>query len=92
MLIRPYTPADSAAALELFRYTVKTVNARDYTPLEIAAWLREEDVDPAAWSASFHEKAAWVAVGRAGELVGFADCDRVERALTGSPSHTAQPQ
>lgn len=75
MLIRPYTSADSAAALELFRYTVKTVNARDYTPLEIASWLREEDVDPAAWSASFHEKAAWVAVGRAGKLVGFADCD-----------------
>ena len=48
MLIRPYTSADSAAVLELFRYTVKTVNAHDYTPLEIAAWLREEDVDPAA--------------------------------------------
>lgn len=75
MLIRPYTPTDSAAALELFRHTVKTVNACDYTPLEIAAWLREEDTDLGLWTASFEGKSAWVAVDEKSKLLGFADCE-----------------
>lgn len=40
MRIRPFTAADAEPTLALFRHTVKTVNRRDYSEEEVAAWLR----------------------------------------------------
>lgn len=56
MLIRPFLPADAEPALALFRHTVKTVNRRNYSEEEVAAWLREEDVTPDMWLDSFTGK------------------------------------
>ena len=90
MLIRPFLPADAEPALALFRHTVKTVNRRDYSEEEVAAWLREEDVTPAMWLDSFTGKAAFVAIDDNGSLTGFVDCkpqtgliDRLFSQLTG---------
>lgn len=74
MLIRPFLPADAEPALALFRHTVKTVNRRDYSEKEVAAWLREEDVTPDMWLDSFTGKAAFVAIDDNGALTGFVDC------------------
>ena len=77
MLIRPFLPADAEPTLALFRHTVKTVktvNRRDYSEEEVAAWLREEDVTPAMWLDSFTGKAAFVAIDDNGSLTGFVDC------------------
>ena len=72
MLIRPFLPADAEPTLALFRHTVKTVNRRDYSEKEVAAWLREEDVTPDMWLDSFTGKAAFVAIDDNGALTGFA--------------------
>ena len=68
MRIRPFTAADAEPTLALFRHTVKTVNRRDYSEEEVAAWLREEDVTP------FTGKVAFVAIDDNGALTGFVDC------------------
>ena len=74
MLIHPFLPADAEPTLALFRPTVKTVNRRDYSEEEVAAWLREEDVTPDMWLDSFTGKAAFVAIDDNGALTGFVDC------------------
>lgn len=74
MLIHPFLPADAEPTLALFRHTVKTVNRRDYSEEEVAAWLREEDVTPDMWLDSFTGKAAFVAIDDNGALTGFVDC------------------
>lgn len=71
MRIRPFTAADAEPTLALFRHTVKTVNRRDYSEEEVAAWLREEDVTPDMWLDSFTGKATFVN----GTLTGFVDCE-----------------
>lgn len=74
MRIRPFTAADAEPTLALFRHTVKTVNRRDYSEEEVAAWLREEDVTPDMWLDSFTGKVAFVAIDDNGALTGFVDC------------------
>lgn len=76
MLIRPFLPADAEPALALFRHTVKTVNRRDYSKEEVAAWLREEDVTPDMWLDSFTGKVAFVAIDDNGALTGFVAAHR----------------
>ena len=49
-----YRSEDCAALAELFYETVHTVNARDYTPLQLDAWATGE-VDLDAWDRSFRE-------------------------------------
>lgn len=72
MLIHPFLPADAEPTLALFRHTVKTVNRRDYSEEEVAAWLREEDVTPDMWLDSFTGKAAFVAIDDNGALTGLS--------------------
>lgn len=74
MRIRPFTAADAEPTLALFRHTVKTVNRRDYSEEEVAAWLLEEDVTPDMWFDSFTGKVAFVAIDDNGALTGFVDC------------------
>lgn len=71
MLIHPFLPADAEPTLALFRHTV---NRRDYSEEEVAAWLREEDVTPDMWLDSFTGKAAFLAIDDNGALTGFVDC------------------
>ena len=72
MRIRPFTAADAEPTLALFRHTVKTVNRRDYSEEEVAAWLREEDVTPDMWLDSFTGKVAFVAIDDNGALTGLS--------------------
>lgn len=70
-LLRPYTSADCARLAALFYDTVHTVNARDYTPVQLDAWA-DGQPDLAAWDRSF--LAHYTLVALAGpEIVGFGD-------------------
>lgn len=71
--IRPCRREDCQALLQLFRETVHTVNAKDYTPRQLDAWA-PTDLDPAAWDRSFSQHVTLVALEK-GEIVGFADAD-----------------
>ena len=73
MQLRPYRTADCAELAALFFDTVHTVNARDYTPVQLDAWA-DGQVDLAAWDKSFLAHRTLVAED-AGRIVGFADMD-----------------
>ena len=47
--LRPYRPADLPEMIRLFRQTVHTVNIRDYTPEQVAAWAPEL-IDVGRWT------------------------------------------
>ena len=49
MFLRAYRPEDKRPLQQLFFDTVHTVNARDYTPEQLAAWAPTEP-DRLAWS------------------------------------------
>ena len=71
MTLRPYRSEDCPAMAALFYDTVHNVNARDYTPEQLAAWA-DGQVDLAAWDASFLAHTTLVAEEE-GIIVGFAD-------------------
>lgn len=74
MNIRSYRAADCPLLAQLFYDTVHTVNARDYSPAQLAAWATGS-VDLAAWNRSFLQHHTLVAIG-AGQIVGFGDMDQ----------------
>ena len=71
MRLRPYRSADLPAILDLFRNTVHTVCARDYTRSQLDAWAPAE-LDAAAWDASLLAHRTLVAEEN-GMIIGFAD-------------------
>ena len=71
MNIRRYTSADCAEMAELFYNTVHTVNARDYTEVQLNAWATGS-IDLTAWDRSFSEHNTLVAI-HGGDIVGFGD-------------------
>ena len=71
MRLRPYRSADLPAILDLFRNTVHTVCARDYTRSQLDAWAPAE-LDAAAWDASLLAHRTLVAEEK-GMIIGFAD-------------------
>ena len=71
MRLRPYRSADLPAILDLFRGTVHTVCARDYTRSQLDAWAPAE-LDAAAWDASLLAHRTLVAEEK-GMIIGFAD-------------------
>ena len=73
MRLRPYRSADLPAILDLFRGTVHTVCARDYTRSQLDAWAPAE-LDAAAWDASLLAHRTLVAEEN-GMIIGFADLD-----------------
>ena len=58
---------------ELFYNTVHTVNARDYTEVQLNAWATGS-IDLTAWDRSFSEHNTLVAI-HDGVIVGFGDMD-----------------
>ncbi|MGN0473483.1 MAG: GNAT family N-acetyltransferase [Acutalibacteraceae bacterium] len=72
MEIRKYTSGDLSEILKLFGDTVRTVNARDYTPEQIGAWV--SNIDAQRWDSSLSEHYSLVAVID-GKIVGFGDTD-----------------
>ncbi len=71
--LRAYAPGDCPVLAALFAETVRTVNAADYTPEQIEAWVGEP-VDVNAWDRSLRAHTAIVAE-EAGRIVGFGDMD-----------------
>lgn len=73
MTLRPYRPTDAPALLDLFRDTIRRVNARDYEAEQIRAWASEE-IELRAWASRFEGR--FVVVAEAAENpVGFAELD-----------------
>lgn len=73
MKLRPYESGDCPALARLFYDTVHTVNGRDYTPEQLAAWA-DGQVDHSAWDTSFLAHHTLVAEEN-GVVLGFADMD-----------------
>lgn len=73
MEIRPYRSADCREMAALFYGAVHSVNARDYSPQQLAAWA-DGRPDLAAWDRSFLAHISLVAE-EAGRITGFADLD-----------------
>ena len=71
MILRAYRGSDLPAILSLFRDTVHTVCARDYTRSQLEAWAPAEP-DAAAWDASLRAHRTLVAEEN-GSILGFAD-------------------
>jgi putative acetyltransferase len=71
--LRPYRPDDAPVLLELFRDTIRRVNAPDYDPDQIRAWA-SDDIDPARWADRFGGRFVTVA-DRDGRPAGFAELE-----------------
>lgn len=72
MIIREYRPSDCEVLAELFRGTVLTVNARDYTKEQLDAWVAGQ-ADREAWNRSFLGHLSLVAADDDGTAIGFGD-------------------
>lgn len=73
MKIRPYKSQDCQALARLFYETVHTVNARDYTPEQLAVWATGR-VDLEEWDRSFLAHTTLIAE-EDGQMIGFGDMD-----------------
>ena len=71
MQLRAYCPADCPVLAQLFYETVHTVNARDYTQVQLNAWA-DGRVDLEEWNRSFLEHTTVVAQV-SGCIAGFGD-------------------
>lgn len=71
MNLRLYRPADLPGLLALFRNTVHTVCAADYTPAQLDAWAPGRP-DAAAWDASLRGRTTLVAEEH-GAILGFGN-------------------
>ncbi len=73
MFLRKYTPTDCPHLLALFQQTVHTINARDYSPEQLAAWTSGQDL--ARWNQSLLAHESFVAMVN-GSIAGFGDMDQ----------------
>jgi putative acetyltransferase len=65
LLIRIFDPADLDEILRLFRDTVRTVNGRDYSAEQVAAWAPDEP-DRQAWLGRLTQP--WTLVAEDGKI------------------------
>lgn len=71
--LRPYRVSDLEQLAQLFFDTIHTVNARDYTPVQLDAWA-DGKPDLECWNHSFLNHCTLVAVSEE-TIVGFGDLD-----------------
>lgn len=74
MIIRAYLPSDLNNILNLFRETIRTINARDYTPAQIKAWA-SDNIDYDRWNSRLSSSCTFVVEGN-NELLGFANLEQ----------------
>ncbi|KRL87080.1 GNAT family N-acetyltransferase [Ligilactobacillus apodemi] len=72
-MIRKYQFGDQKQIAELFYTTVQTVNAKDYSQEQLAAWTKG-NTDPTIWQQRLAKKYSLVAV-EAGRIIGFGEID-----------------
>lgn len=77
--LRQFTDGDANSCWHLFHDTVRRINVRDYTPVQVVAWASIER-EPESWFRRFDEKIAFVVESVDKEsvkaIVGFADLTR----------------
>lgn len=71
--LRAYLPTDAPLLLDLFRDTIRRVNARDYAPDQISAWA-SDTIDLAHWASRFRGRFVLVAM-ESNRPVGFAELE-----------------
>ncbi len=74
MLLREYQASDCKEITELFYNTVHTVNAKDYTEVQLDVWATGQ-VDLEKWNQSLQEHYSIVAIENE-MIVGFGDIDK----------------
>jgi len=75
MPIRRYTPADAAAAGEIFRHAIAVIGARDYTPEQIAAWAGPDGTAERLDARLGDGRLALVAVDGEDRVLAFGDLE-----------------
>ncbi|KQV66396.1 acetyltransferase [Rhizobium sp. Root1220] len=70
--MRPYSPADSEATVEIFLRAIREVASKDYSPAQVDAWATVED--HRAWAARRSSRPTWIVENKTGP-VGFADLE-----------------
>lgn len=73
MYIRSYKEEDAPILRDLFWNTVHTVNAVDYTRIQLDAWAPVE-YDRNVWNQRFLDHTTFI-VENDGQIVGFGDID-----------------
>jgi putative acetyltransferase len=73
MLIRYYQPRDIPQIVRLFFDTIHTVNCRDYTPEQIAAWAPKIP-DETQWIKRYESRTVFVADDHS-TIAGFAELE-----------------
>lgn len=71
MKLRRYKSQDCRELIKLFQDTVRTINASDYTKLQLEVWATGNE-DIVSWDRSFKESCTIIAE-EAGMIVGFGD-------------------
>lgn len=74
MIIREYKTEDCIEITELFYATVHTINAKDYTKMQLDVWA-DGKADIEKWNKSLLEHYSLVAV-EDGSIIGFGDIDK----------------
>ena len=72
--LRLYKKEDAEEIVNLFYDTVHAVNAKDYTPAQLAAWA-PDTIDIDKWNESLSANYT-VVVDRGGVITGFGDIDK----------------
>ncbi|AWH83951.1 GNAT family N-acetyltransferase [Flavobacterium album] len=72
--IRPYRSEDCDAIVQLFRETVHSVNAKDYTKGLLDAWAPAQ-IDNARWNSVLSANFTIVVESEDGTIIGFGDID-----------------
>ncbi len=70
--LRRYVPADYVSTAEIFLRAIREVASRDYTPAQIDAWAKIDDLQ--AWAERRSSRPTWIAVAD-GLPIGFADLE-----------------
>lgn len=68
--LRPYEWGDASLTAEIFLLAITEISSRDYTPGQIAAWAKIDDLT--AWGAVRASRPTWIAEIE-GHAAGFAD-------------------
>ncbi len=71
-VIRSYQAEDFDTVLKMHEDTVRTINAKDYSPRQIEAWATKDELDIASWRQALSSSYSVVAESQ-GHLVGFAN-------------------
>lgn len=73
-IVRRYRSDDIKEIANLFYNTVHSINAKDYTKLQLDVWANKE-INLEIWNASFLKYFTLVVTKLSGEIIGFGDID-----------------